>query len=107
MVIAPLILLVPVLFVAYWSIRLWHVPTWTEFLDSFAMFRLGRAWEREMDGCGAGELRDCWQVREISGIVGDGEAVKSREVMELDGREYVGTIKLGGGQELGPGVRYA
>lgn len=105
--IAPLILLIPVLLVAYWSIRLWAVPTWTEFLDSFAMFRLGRAWEREMDGCGASELTECWQAREIPGIVGDSEPEKAKEVMEISGREYVGVIKLGGVQSLAPDLRYS
>ncbi|KAL0633646.1 hypothetical protein Q9L58_007473 [Maublancomyces gigas] len=105
--IAPLILLMPVLLVAYWSIRLWAVPTWTEFLDSFAMFRLGCAWEREMEGCGASSLTECWQAREISGIVGDSEPEKLKEVMESSGREYVGVIKLGGAQLLEPGVKYA
>lgn len=106
-VIAPLILLVPVLLVAYWSIRLWNVPTWTEFLDSFAMFRLGRAWEQEMDDCGVRELTDCWQAREIPGIVGDSEPEKAKEVMEISGQEYVGIIKLGGARSLEPSVRYA
>lgn len=105
--IAPLILLVPVLLVAWWSIRLWSVPTWTEFLDSFAMFRLGRAWEVEMDGCGARGLRECWEVRGISGVVGDSESGKLKEVMGDSGGEYVGTIKLGGGQSLDSEVRYA
>lgn len=105
--IAPMILLIPVLLVAYWSIRLWTVPTWTEFLDSFAMFRLGRAWEQEMEGCGASSLTECWQAREISGIVGDSEPGKMKEVMEISGKEYVGVIKLGGAQSLAPGVRYA
>lgn len=105
--IAPLILLIPVLLVAYWSIRLWAVPTWTEFLDSFAMFRLGRAWEREMDGCGASVLTECWQAREISGIVGDAEPQKLMEVAQMSGTEYVGVIKLGGAQSLAPGLRYA
>ncbi|KAG0131078.1 hypothetical protein HOY82DRAFT_647615, partial [Tuber indicum] len=107
MVIAPLVILIPVLIVFYLAVREWNTPTWTEFLDSFAMFRLGRNWERELDGCGALRLRDCWQVRDIPGVVGVAGAEKSMEVKETSGREYVGEIKLGGEGELSPHVRYA
>ncbi|RPB00908.1 hypothetical protein L873DRAFT_1804185 [Choiromyces venosus 120613-1] len=106
-VIAPLVILLPVLLVFYLAVRQWNTPTWTEFLDSFAMFRLGRSWERELDGSGALELKECWQVRDIPGVVGDAETMKAREVMESSGREYVGEVKLGGEGELSPHVRYA
>ena len=88
--VAPLVLLMPVLLLAWMSIRGRSVATWTEFLDSFAMFRLGRHWEREMEGCGAEELGDCWQAKQLPGWVG-GDA---------------GVVKLGGRDGLEEGVRY-
>ena len=88
--VAPLMLLMPVLLLAWMSIRGRSVATWTEFLDSFAMFRLGRHWEKEMEGCGAEGLGDCWQAEQLPGWVG-GEA---------------GVVKLGGRDGLGEGVPY-
>ncbi|PWW73878.1 hypothetical protein C7212DRAFT_329929 [Tuber magnatum] len=107
MAVAPLVILMPVLMVFYLAVREWNTPTWTEFLDSFAMFRLGRGWERELDGSGALELKKCWQVRNIPGVVGDAEMKKTMEIMESSGREYVGELKLGGEGELSPHVKYA
>lgn len=107
--IAPVVILAPVLFVFYLSLRQWNTPTWTQFLDSFAMFRLGRSWEHALDGTGAVEFRKCWQVKDIPGVVGDGESEKTREDVESAGvkKEYVGRVKLGGEGEFKPGVRYA
>lgn len=104
MAIAPLVILIPVLMVFYLAAREWNTPTWTEFLDSFAMFRLGRSWERELDGSGALELKECWQVRNIPGVVGD---AVTRKVIESSEKEYIGEIKLGGEGELSPHVKYA
>jgi len=104
MAIAPLVMLIPVLMVFYLAVREWNTPTWTEFLDSFAMFRLGRSWEKELDGSGALELKECWQVKDIPGVVGDALAGVATE---SSGSEYVGEIKLGGEGELSPHVKYA
>lgn len=94
--VAPLVLLTPILIVAWMSMRKCAVPTWTEFLDSFAMFRLGRHWEQEMEGCGAMELKDCTQMKRIPGWVGDAGVGEAGE----------GVVMLGGRGELVEGGLY-
>lgn len=111
-VIAPLFLLLPIVFTLYLSLSQWNTPTWTAFLDAFAMFRLGRDWKSEMQGIGAIELRGCEDARFIPGFVGDGR----REIVEGRvrwargqvgvGEEYVGHVILGGGRPMLKGVKY-
>jgi len=109
---APTILLLPVCIVVFLSLRLWNTPTWTQNLDSWAMFKLGRDWGRDTTGQGAVELRDSWYAMRIPGYVGDGKQLgeKWKDSVVLDGKDAekveVGYLKLGGKGSLKLGVVY-
>lgn len=123
---APLILLLPVCVVLYLSLMLWNTPTWTENLDSWAMFKLGREWGAETTGQGAVELRHSWQATKIPGYVGDGiharEPERGSEKEEFGGIDdedegvvrnrngkvvpVMGHLQLGGAMPLKKGVLY-
>ncbi|KAF8475781.1 hypothetical protein BDZ91DRAFT_788450 [Kalaharituber pfeilii] len=117
--VAPVVLLAPIAFVVYHACECWGTPTWTEFLDAWAMFKLGRGWGGETVGLGGIELGDCWETRRIPGFVGDGRGgvgwgggagiEEGGEGHEEGGRgegRYVGLIQLGGRRPLRRGVVY-
>ncbi|KAI5797399.1 hypothetical protein DFH27DRAFT_562100 [Peziza echinospora] len=113
-ILAPLMLLGPICFVVYISLEQWNTPTWTEFLDAWAMFKLGREWKQEMKGEGAVSLRESWQAKVLPGYVGD--SVVPGENMKWSGGDGGGTggekdkltghLKLGGRAPLREGVYY-
>ena len=108
-VLAPIILLLPVCVVVFMNLRLWNTPTWTENLDSWAMFKLGRDWGANTTGQGAVELRNSWQAMRIPGYVGDG-GEKWGDIVEIDAKGdmkvEVGYLQLGGKGPLKPGAVY-
>ncbi|KAF8427358.1 hypothetical protein EV426DRAFT_699183 [Tirmania nivea] len=110
---APIILLLPVCVVVLMSLKLWNTPTWTEKLDSWAMFKLGRDWGGDTTGQGAVELRDSWQAMRIPGYVGDGRQLREKwkNIVEMDTKVdekmEVGYLQLGGKDPLKLGVVYA
>ena len=109
---APIILILPVCVVVLMSLRLWNTPTWTECLDSWAMFKLGRDWGQDTTGQGAVELRDSWQAVRIPGYVGDGRrpGKEWKDIVEVDAKGgvkvEVGYLQLGGKDPLKLGTVY-
>ncbi|KAF8457209.1 hypothetical protein BGX38DRAFT_1159775 [Terfezia claveryi] len=108
----PIILLFPVCVVVFMSLRLWNTPTWTAYLDSWAMFKLGRDWGRDTTGQGAVELRDSWQAMRIPGYVGDGKQPmeKRKDSVEVNtkggAKKGLGYLQLGGKGPLKVGTIY-
>lgn len=95
---APVMLLLPIFVVLYFSANQWYVATWTEFLDAWAMFKLGREWRDETTGEGAVDLQDSWQAKVIPGYVGDGGVVVTEKEKEQFGltEQRIGYLQLGG-----------